>query len=178
MEIRRYLPVEEAEEVAIFHYLNFARKGKRLTLKKEKMLLARSRLGERQATEALIDANQILVVALAETYDDDRLSLMDRIAEGNVALMSACRDHLPLRDGSFRRYCRLKIREAIEFALAEVTGFRDIEEEVETHHPAASIVHDDSSDRSGDRVRVDRKDSGLAEGDVTETSLDLSRRTS
>jgi DNA-directed RNA polymerase sigma subunit (sigma70/sigma32) len=176
MEIRRYLPVEEAEEVALFHYLNFARKGKLLTLKKEKMLLARSRLGERQATETLVDANQILVVALAETYDDDRLSFMDRIAEGNVALMSACRDHLPRRDGSFRRYCRLKIREAIEFAIAEATGFRNVEEAKETHHPAASIVHDDSSDRSGGRARGERRASELSADDLTETTLDLSRR--
>jgi DNA-directed RNA polymerase sigma subunit (sigma70/sigma32) len=124
MEVRRYLPVAGAEEVAAFHFLNFARKQKRLTLKEENMLLARSRSSERQATEALVDANQILVAALSETYDDDRLSLMDRIAEGNVALMSACRRHLPGRDGSFRGHCVAKIRKAIEYALAEVESFR------------------------------------------------------
>jgi RNA polymerase nonessential primary-like sigma factor len=124
MEVRRYLPVEGAEDVAALHFLNFARKQKRLTLKEESMLLARSRSGERQATEDLVDANQILVAALSETYDDDRLSLMDRIAEGNVALMSACRNYLPRLDGSFRRYCQRKIREAIEYALAEAANYR------------------------------------------------------
>ena len=95
MEARRHLAVEGKEEVAIIHYLNFARKQRRLTLKEEKMLLAGSRAGEREATETLANANQILVVALSETYDDDRLSLMDRIAEGNVTLISACRTYLP-----------------------------------------------------------------------------------
>lgn len=124
MVVRRYLPVEGEEEVATFHFQNFARKQKRLTLKEESMLLARSRSGERQATEALVDANQILVAALSETYADDRLSFMDRVAEGNVALLSACRRHLPGRDGSFRGYCVAKIRKAIEYALAEVESFR------------------------------------------------------
>ena len=124
MEVRRYLPVEGTEEVAVFHYLNFARKQKRLTLKEEKKLLARSRSGERQATETLVNANQILVVAVSEAYEDDRLSIMDRVAEGNVALISACRRHLPGRDGSFRGYCVAKIRKAIEYALAEVESFR------------------------------------------------------
>ena len=124
MEVRRYLPVEGAEEVAAFHFLTFARKRKRLTLKAENILLARSRSGERQATETLADANQILVAVLSETYDDDRLSLMDRIAEGNVALLSACRRHLPGRDGSFRGHCVAKIRKAIDYALAEVESFR------------------------------------------------------
>jgi hypothetical protein len=144
MEVRRYLPVEGAEEVAAFHFLNFARKQKRLTLKEENILLARSRSGERQATEALVDANQILVAALSETYDDDRLSLMDRIAEGNVALMSACRNYLPRLDGSFRGYCALKIRKAIEYALGEVAGLRVVLREREWCHPVASSGHDNS----------------------------------
>ena len=42
MEVRRYLPVEGAEEVAILNYLNSARQQKRLTRKDEKTLLARS----------------------------------------------------------------------------------------------------------------------------------------
>ncbi len=124
MKIRRYLPVEGAEEVAVSHYLNFARKQKRLTLKEEMELLNSARSGDSQATEALVDANQILVVAVSVAYEDDRLSLMDRIAEGNVALMSACRRHLPGRDGSFRGHCVAKIRKAIEYALAEVESFR------------------------------------------------------
>lgn len=138
MEVRRYLPVEGAEEVAAFHFLNSARRQKRLTLREEEMLLARSRSGESQATEALVDANQLLVASLSETYDDDRLSLMDRIAEGNVALMSACRTYKPRLNGSFRRFCQLKIRQAIEYALAEVAIFPVVVWEGESHHPSAS----------------------------------------
>ena len=144
MEVRRYLPVAGAEEVAAFHFLNFARKQKRLTLKEENMLLARSRSGERQATETLANANQILVVAVSVAYEDDRLSLMDRIAEGNVALMSACRNYLPRLDGSFRGYCALKIRKAIEYALGEVAGLRVVLREREWCHPVASSGHDNS----------------------------------
>lgn len=134
MEVRRYLPVEGAEEVAIFHYLNCAGKKKRLSLEEEKELLARSRSGERQATDMLVDANQFLVVAMSEAYDDDHLSPMDRIAEGNVALVSACRNYLPRLDGSFRRYCLQKIRRAIESALAEAAGFRVVVWKGEMHH--------------------------------------------
>ena len=138
MEVRRYLPVEGAEEVAILHYLNSARQQKRLTRKDEKTLLARSGSGDRQATETLADANRIFVVALSEANDDDRLSLMDRIAEGNVALLSACRTYQPRLNGSFRRYCQLKIRQAIEYALAEVAIFPVVVWEGESHHPSAS----------------------------------------
>ncbi|MFH2051979.1 MAG: hypothetical protein ABIK96_05880 [bacterium] len=147
MEVRRHVLLEGTEEAVVFHYLDYARKEKRLTLKMEKTLLARSRSGERQATETLVDANRILVVALSETYDDDRLGLMDRIAEGNVALISACRNYLPLLDGSFRRYCQLRIRKAIEHALAEVASFRVVVWEGETHHPVDSIGHDGSGNR-------------------------------
>jgi DNA-directed RNA polymerase sigma subunit (sigma70/sigma32) len=92
----------------------------------------------------LVDAYQNLVAALSEIYDDDRLSLMDRIAEGNVALMSACRNYLPQLDGSFRGYCALKIRKAIEYALGEVAGFRVELREREWSHPVASSGHDDA----------------------------------
>ena len=68
-------------------------------------------------------------------------------AEGNVALISACRNYLPLLDGSFRRYCQLRIRKAIEHALAEVASFRVVVWEGETHHPVDSIGHDGSGNR-------------------------------
>ena len=144
MEVRRYLPVEGAEEVAILHYLNSARQQKRLTRKDEKTLLARSGSGDRQATERLADAKRVLVVALSEAYDDDRLSLMDRIAEGNVALLSACRTYQPRLNGSFRRFCLMEIRKAIEHALAEVSSFPVVLWEGETHQSAAAIGHDTS----------------------------------
>ena len=176
MEVRQYLPVEGAEEVAIFHFLNFAWKQKRLTVKEEKRLLARSRSGERQATETLVNANQILVVALSETYDDDRLGLMDRIAEGNVALISACRTYLPRLDGSFRRYCQLKIRKAIEYALAEVASFRVVAWESETHHSADSSGHDTSRMGTDVGVRASAKPPDLPVDATTETQLNLARR--
>lgn len=145
MEVRRYLAAEGTGEAAVFHHLNSARQQKRLTLKEEKILLARSGSGERQATETLADANRILVVALSATYDDDRLSFMDRVAEGNVALISACRNYQPHLDGSFRRYCRSKIRKAIEHAIAEVAGFRVVVWESEPHPSAAAVAEFESS---------------------------------
>jgi len=177
MEVRRYLSVEGAEEVAAFHYLNFARKQKRLTLREVRTLLARSRSGDRQATEALVDANQVLVAALSEAYDDDRLSLMDRIAEGNVALISACRNYLPRLDGSFRRYCQQKIREAIEHALAEVASFRVVvwEEERITGRIPAAVTIQVVDANVGARASVEPP--ALPVDVVTETQLNLARRT-
>jgi DNA-directed RNA polymerase sigma subunit (sigma70/sigma32) len=61
---------------------------------------------------------------------------MDRVAEGNEALISACRTYQTRLNGSFRRYCQLKIRQAIEYALAEVASFPIVLWEGETHHSA------------------------------------------
>ncbi|MFH1843346.1 MAG: hypothetical protein ABIF77_09060 [bacterium] len=144
MKVRQRSKAAGAEDATIVHYLNFARRQKRLTFAEEKKLLAGCRSGERSAIEALVNASQFLVVAVSETYEDVRLSFLDRIAEGNVALIQACRHyHLGL-DGSFRGYCLLKIHKAIDYALAKAAGFRIIRWDDGWPHPAYSIDHDNS----------------------------------
>ncbi len=176
MEAHRHWERDGDEEVAMYHYLNFTRKAKRLTLKDEKQLLARSRSGGRQATEALVDANQIMVLALSESYDDDRLTLMDRIAEGNVALISACRTYLPQLGGSFRRYCQQEIRKAIEHALADVANLRVVVWESATGHAAVSNGRVASRLRFGPRCRARATPSASPVAIATETRSYLARK--
>ncbi|MFH1845459.1 MAG: sigma factor [bacterium] len=144
MQVQQQSVTEMVGDVARGHYLKFVRRQKRLTLGQERKLLARSRSGERQTMETLVNANQTLVVAVSETYKDDRLSFMDRVAEGNVALISACRRFRPGLDGSFRGYCLLMIRKAIEYAYAEAAGFRIVRPKSEWYLSTAANGHDDS----------------------------------
>jgi DNA-directed RNA polymerase sigma subunit (sigma70/sigma32) len=137
MPIRQQLVAKGVGNSEFVHYLRFAMKQKRLTLEQEKNLLARSRSGERYATEELVNANQFLVVAVSRTYADDRLGFMDRVAEGNVALIVACRRFQPGLYHSFRGYCLQKIREAIENALEEVASFRAVRPECDWPRCAA-----------------------------------------
>ncbi|MFH1845458.1 MAG: hypothetical protein ABIF77_19915 [bacterium] len=142
MEIQLQLAVEGVGNVALVHCLNLARRRKRLTLAQEQQLLARSWSGERKATEALVNTNQILIVTVSETNEDYRLDSLDRFAAGNAALISASRRYHPELDGTFRGHCLLKIREAIEQTLAEVAGLRIVRPESGWGHTVAADPHD------------------------------------
>ena len=74
-----------------------------------------------------------------------------------MALKSAYRNYLIWMDGSFRHYCQLKIRKAIEQTLAEIVSHQVVEWENETHLSADSSGHDNSSKRCGCRGHGERR---------------------
>ncbi|MFH1843347.1 MAG: hypothetical protein ABIF77_09065 [bacterium] len=152
MQIQLQLAIEGVGNIALIECLDRARRPKRRTLAQEQKLLARSWSGERKAMESLVSGNQILVVTVSETSEDDCLSSVDRIAAGNVALISAHRRYQPELDNSFRGHCLLKIREAIEHALAEVADLRIVRSGNDWGHSAAADPNDADCSNDGHRA--------------------------
>jgi DNA-directed RNA polymerase sigma subunit (sigma70/sigma32) len=110
---------EESQNTALSHWLRLARRQPPLSRERERELLRWARSDERWAVEELADANLMLVAHVACSYDTSSLDPMDLIAQGSVALISACRRYRAERDGSFRRYCLRRIGQAVEDAVMD-----------------------------------------------------------
>jgi RNA polymerase primary sigma factor len=117
MEIRTSL--EESQNTALSHWLRLARRQPPLSRERERELLRWARNDERWAVEELVDANLMLVANVACGYDTSSLDPMDLIAQGSVALISACRRYRAERDGDFRRYCLRRISQSVEDAVMD-----------------------------------------------------------
>lgn len=79
------------DEAELRHYLRSVAGHAPLAKQEECLLVRRSRQGDRQAFDRLIDANLQYVVRLARTFRNRGLSDLDLIAEGTVALILAVR---------------------------------------------------------------------------------------
>ncbi len=108
---------DATQNAALYHWLRLARRQPPLSREREQELLRWARSNERWAVEELVDANLMLVAHVACSYDANKLDPMDLIAQGSVALISACRRYRGERDGNFRRYCLRRINQAVEDAV-------------------------------------------------------------
>ena len=77
--------------------------------------------GDRDARDALVNANLRLVIAISRRYQHRGLSLGDLIAEGNVGLVRAAEGFDPARGVRFSTYATLPIKQAIRRAIFEVS---------------------------------------------------------
>jgi len=89
-----------------------------LTREEEVELARRSRAGDENAKQRLIESNLRLVVQIARRYLNRGLPLPDLIEEGNLGLLRAVEKFEPERGNRFSTYGTWWIRQAVVRALA------------------------------------------------------------
>jgi len=102
-------------------YYREIRKTRTLSLAEEKVLAGRIKAGDKEAFNALIEANLKFVVAVCRNYRNQGLPMGDLINEGNLGLIRAAQRFDASLDNKFISYAVWWIREAILTALAEQT---------------------------------------------------------
>jgi RNA polymerase primary sigma factor len=89
-----------------------------LSREEERRLAVRIAAGDRQARDALVQANLGLVVRVARGYQGRGLSLDDLVGEGNLGLIRAAEAFIP----RFSTYATYWIKDAILAALYSTTA--------------------------------------------------------
>ena len=121
-------PESEADDLAsaILHepqvdvtqlYLNEIGQSPLLTAKEEIDLARRTRLGDFEARQTMIERNLRLVVNIAKHYANRGLTLLDLVEEGNLGLIHALEKFDPERGFRFSTYATWWIRQNIERAI-------------------------------------------------------------
>jgi len=108
------------------HYLEEIAKFPALSEEEEKALGERVRRGDKEALQALIQANLKFVVSYVKKYRGMGLSLLDLIDEGNVGLIEAAKRFDPSRNVRFISYAVWWIRQAIIHALSQYSHIYNI----------------------------------------------------
>ncbi len=98
-------------------YLNEIGQSPLLTAKEEIELARRTRLGDFEARQTMIERNLRLVVNIAKHYANRGLTLLDLVEEGNLGLIHALEKFDPERGFRFSTYATWWIRQNIERAI-------------------------------------------------------------
>ena len=91
----------------------------RLTADQEKSLSHKAINGDRDAINALVESNLLLVVSIAKKYYGCGLPLLDLIQEGNLGLMRAAERYDGEKGYRFSTYATYWIKQAISRALGD-----------------------------------------------------------
>lgn len=91
----------------------------RLTADQEKTLSYKALNGDRDAINALVESNLLLVVSIAKKYYGCGLPLLDLIQEGNLGLMRAAERYDGEKGYRFSTYATYWIKQAISRALGD-----------------------------------------------------------
>ncbi|HPC38860.1 MAG TPA: sigma-70 family RNA polymerase sigma factor [Exilispira sp.] len=100
-------------------YLQDIKKIPLLTRDEELELARKAKNGDEKAKEKIVSANLRFVVSVAKQYQNQGLSLMDLIAEGNIGLLKAIEKFDPDSGNHFISYAVWWIRQSIMKALSE-----------------------------------------------------------
>ncbi len=98
-------------------YLREVGKHKLLSAKQEKEIAERADRGDQEARQQLILANLRLVVNIAKRYQNQGLSLMDLIEEGNLGLIRAVEKFDVSKNFRFSTYATWWIRQFVGRAI-------------------------------------------------------------
>ncbi len=119
----RYVDTEDLQnddkDFLLKTYLQDVKKIQLLTREQEIELAKKVRNGDEKAKEKLIASNLRFVVSIAKQYQNQGLSLMDLIAEGNLGLIKAAEKFDPDTGNHFISYAVWWIRQSIMKAISE-----------------------------------------------------------
>ncbi len=100
-------------------YMKEIKRLKSLTKPEERELTERILKGDSKAVKMLVEANLKFVIVVCRNYQNQGLSMVDLISEGNLGLLRAARRFDGTRDFKFISYAVWWIRQGILMALAE-----------------------------------------------------------
>lgn len=107
------------ESSLLYLYLKAISKHQTLSIVEESELAARIQQGDQAALHRLVEANLRFVVNVAKSYQNQGMSFVDLINEGNVGLLRAARRFDGKKNFKFITYAVWWIRQGILKALAE-----------------------------------------------------------
>ncbi len=111
--------VTNRESLSLDKYLNEISKFDMVTAEEEALLAQKIKKGDINALDKLIKANLRFVVSVAKQYQNQGLSLIDLINEGNIGLIKAAKRFDETKGFKFISYAVWWIRQSILQALAE-----------------------------------------------------------
>lgn len=113
-------------DAALAAYMVDIKRAKTLTLAEEQALAIRIKNGDKQALNALVEANLKFVVSVCRNYQNQGMPLGDLINEGNLGLMRAAQRFDGSMNFKFISYAVWWIRQCILMALAEQSRVMNI----------------------------------------------------
>ena len=152
-------------------YLRDIARYKPLPAKEEAKMAGRIKRGDTKALEKLIKANLRFVVSVARNYQNQGMSLVDLINEGNIGLIKAARRFDENKNFKFISYAVWWIRQAILQGLADNSRIVKIPlNRVATIHKVgkARINLEQKYNRLPNINEV-AKELGITENDVTDS---------
>ena len=111
--------ITSRESLSLEKYLNDISKIEMLHPDEEAGLARRIRAGDAEALERMTEANLRFVVSVAKQYQNQGLSLIDLINEGNVGLMKAAKRFDETKGFKFISYAVWWIRQSILQSIVE-----------------------------------------------------------
>lgn len=111
--------VDDISDDSVRLYLREIGKIPLLNPEEEIVLARRVVAGEKEAKDAMAEANMRLVVSIAKRYVGRGLDLLDLIQEGNTGLLRAVEKFDPDKGFKFSTYATWWIRQAITRAIAD-----------------------------------------------------------
>ncbi len=118
-QLRISKQVTSRESIALDRYLHEINKYSMLTPEEESEVAAKVRQGDIVALDKLIKGNLRFVVSVSKQYQNQGLTLIDLINEGNIGLIKAARRFDETKGFKFISYAVWWIRQSIFQSLAE-----------------------------------------------------------
>ena len=111
--------ITSRDSAALEQYLREIAKIELVSVEEEVELAQRIKAGDRRALDRLVQGNLRFVVSVAKQYQNQGLSLLDLINEGNIGLVKAAEKFDETRGFKFISYAVWWIRQSILQATAE-----------------------------------------------------------
>lgn len=111
--------ITDRQDASLNAYLKDVSKLSRIDANEEAELARRIKKGDNKAAEKLITANLRFVISVAKQYQNNGLSLVDLIQEGNIGIIEAAKRYDESKGFKFISYAVWWIRQAIIHAISD-----------------------------------------------------------
>lgn len=152
-------------------YLRDIAKYTPLSPKEEYQIASRIRKGDKKALDTLVKSNLRFVVSVARNYQNQGMSLVDLINEGNFGLIKAARRFDEKKNFKFISYAVWWIRQAILQGMADNSRIVKVPlNRVATIHKVGKVrVNLEQKYRRLPNTREVAQELGISESDVTDS---------